>query len=381
MNRITGNNRTTLWVVAAVLMGLAWIGGAVALEREAGSLALVNLAAVVAGVGASTQVARRWMAHRSAASLQHRRLLLVGAGSLAQHLARQAEHEGYEVLGFIEDPDVTSRLQWPRGVLGPRASLPHLARDLRATQIIVADSPAKGWTLLEQIEKDEVPAQVFVVPEAHELALCRPTPVCLGDIPLIRLPKAEISGAYRIAKRVLDVTASVVILVLSAPLMLLAMLAIRITSPGPSLFWQERVGKNGRTFKIIKLRTMVADAEKDGPQFWAGKHDPRQTRIGALLRKIHLDEVPQLWNVLRGEMSLVGPRPERPCFVEQFEQELPRYADRHRVLPGITGLAQVNGFYHSSPREKLRFDLMYLYHCSLWLDISIIVRTALGVFR
>jgi lipopolysaccharide/colanic/teichoic acid biosynthesis glycosyltransferase len=124
---------------------------------------------------------------------------------------------------------------------------------------------------------------------------------------------------------------------------------------------------------------MVPDAEKDGPRLCSGKSDPRLTPVGRFLRRTHLDEVPQLWNVLRGEMSLVGPRPERPCFVEQFEEELPEYGERHRILPGITGLAQVCGDYHSSPREKLRFDLMYLYHQSLWLDLRIIVRTALSL--
>jgi lipopolysaccharide/colanic/teichoic acid biosynthesis glycosyltransferase len=126
---------------------------------------------------------------------------------------------------------------------------------------------------------------------------------------------------------------------------------------------------------------MVLEAEQDGPQLCAGKDDPRLTSVGKFLRKTHLDELPQVINVLRGEMSLVGPRPERPCFVEEFERELPSYADRHRILPGITGLAQVNGYYHSTAREKLRYDLMYLYHRSLWMDICILVRTALSVLK
>ena len=118
----------------------------------------------------------------------------------------------------------------------------------------------------------------------------------------------------------------------------------------------------------------------NGDLMCAGRRDPRLTSVGRFLRRTHLDELPQLWNVLRGEMSLVGPRPERPEFVERFERELPDYSERHRIVPGITGLAQINGHYHSTPREKLRYDLMYLYHPSLGRDLSILARTALGVF-
>ncbi len=276
---------------------------------------------------------------------------------------------------------MAARLDWPQQVLAPRSALAELALYLRADQILVADSPSRAGELLEQVEREGVPAELFVVPEPYELTIGRPTSMRLGDVALYKLPSRQPKRSYLRMKRAVDVTASAVILTLFAPLLLLAMLLIRLSSPGPVLFRQVRVGKDGELFEILKLRTMVQDAEKDGPQLCAGKRDSRLTPVGRFLRATHLDELPQLWNVLRGEMSLVGPRPERPVFVEQFEKELPRYRDRHRIAPGITGMAQVYGYYHSTAREKLRFDLMYLYHANLWLDLCIIVRTALSVFH
>jgi exopolysaccharide biosynthesis polyprenyl glycosylphosphotransferase len=374
--------RASNWVLGALVVAALYIAITTLLEHRDGPFALMHVAAAMVGVGASTGKARKWAATRSSSRpARRRRVMMVGAGPVAEHLAREAEEKGYHVLGFVEDLDPEKRMEWPQHVLAPRAAVSELALYLRADEIIVVDSPARVELLLDQIERDGVPADVFIVPDTYELGLCPPTSCRLGDVPLYRLPRRESGWVSSHAKRATDVAISLLILALSSPFLLLAMLAIKLSSRGPALFRQVRVGRNGRHFEIVKLRTMVADAERDGPKFCAGKGDPRLTPVGRFLRLTHLDEVPQLWNVLRGEMSLVGPRPERPVFVEQFERELPRYADRHRILPGITGLAQINGYYHSTAREKLRFDLMYLYHGNFWLDISIIVRTALGVFH
>jgi exopolysaccharide biosynthesis polyprenyl glycosylphosphotransferase len=351
------------------------------MERAFGSLALANLGALV-GASASIPVARWWITSRTATrSRTRRRVLIVGCGPVARHAALQAEDAGYEVLGFVDDPAPDPQGERPAGMIGHCVDLPDLARNLGAHWIVVAESPARHWGAIERLEREDVPAEVLIVPDAYELALCAPGSLRLGDLALIRLPRRQVQGGYYTAKRVMDLGLSLAALVLLGPLLLLAMLAVRLTSTGPALFRQERTGKHGKPFDIVKLRTMYIDAEKNGPEFWKGDNDPRQTPVGRFLRRTHLDEVPQLWNVLRGEMSLVGPRPERPVFVEEFERELPRYAERHRILPGITGLAQVNGSYHSTAREKLRYDLMYVYHPSLWLDLSILVRTALSVFH
>src|SRR5690606_10331165 len=149
---------------------------------------------------------------------------------------------------------------------------------------------------------------------------------------------------------------------------------IKIESPGPAFFLQERVGLNGRNFLMIKLRSMRIDAEKNGAQ-WAAKNDPRVTKVGAFIRKTRIDELPQLFNVLKGDMSLIGPRPERPIFMEQFNKEIPGFVDRLKVRPGITGWAQVNGGYDITPKEKLELDRYYINNISFWLDLKIILKT------
>lgn len=185
------------------------------------------------------------------------------------------------------------------------------------------------------------------------------------------------SATFRVVRRVLSVVIALVGLVLSLPLLPLIMLIIRLDSPGPILYRQRRVGKGGRTFDVIKFRTMRQDAEKSGPQ-WAGANDPRVTRIGRFLRSSRLDEIPQLWCVLKGDMAFVGPRPERPEFVEWLSREIPYYGVRHMVRPGLTGWAQVKYKYGSTvedAREKLQYDLFYIKNASIGLDLLIMFQT------
>ena len=181
-----------------------------------------------------------------------------------------------------------------------------------------------------------------------------------------------------VVKRLFDLSVSLVLLLLTLPAMLVAMLAIALESRGPVLYRQERVGEGGRTFRIVKLRTMRIDAEADGTPRWAGVNDARITRVGSFLRKTRIDELPQLWNVLAGEMSFVGPRPERPFFVEQLTERIPFYQVRHSVKPGITGWSQVRYPYGASLEdglEKLQYDLYYVKNHSLFLDLLILVET------
>jgi lipopolysaccharide/colanic/teichoic acid biosynthesis glycosyltransferase len=178
------------------------------------------------------------------------------------------------------------------------------------------------------------------------------------------------------AIRCLDLALAATLMIMLALPMLALGLLIRLTSPGPVLYFQERVGRGGRRFTLIKFRTMRLDAEADTGPVWASPGDSRCTRLGAGLRRLSLDELPQMFNVLRGEMSLVGPRPERPCFVKEFVQELPGYMDRHRVLPGITGWAQINGWRgNTSIAKRLEHDLYYVKHRSLRLNLWILLMT------
>ncbi|EEK47820.1 sugar transferase [Bacillus cereus ATCC 10876] len=182
------------------------------------------------------------------------------------------------------------------------------------------------------------------------------------------------SKLYLGSKYILDVIFALLGLIILAPVILIFSLLIILESPGSPFYLQERLGINGRKFNVIKLRSMRNDAEKNGAK-WAEKNDPRITKIGLFIRKTRIDELPQLFNILKGEMSLVGPRPERPMFTEKFEREIPGFKKRLEVKPGLTGWAQVNGGYEITPREKLRLDIYYINNSSLLLDFKIILKT------
>lgn len=185
---------------------------------------------------------------------------------------------------------------------------------------------------------------------------------------------------YQAVKRLFDVVVSALALLILGIPMLLLMPVIRADSPGPAIFRQERLGKDGKPFVIYKYRIMQMDAERDGPQ-WARAHDVRCTKLGRLLRRGHIDELPQLVNVLRGEMSLVGPRPERACFYQEFERYIRGFSQRLQVTPGITGWAQINGGYELLPEEKILFDMEYIRHRSVMFDIRCLLGTVRVVFR
>jgi sugar transferase (PEP-CTERM system associated) len=179
-------------------------------------------------------------------------------------------------------------------------------------------------------------------------------------------------------KRVFDIVCASLLFILAIPVMLITAVLIKLESPGPVLYLQERVGQNGKTFKVCKFRSMRTDAEKDGRPIWAAANDSRVTRVGAVIRKLRIDELPQLFNVLKGDMSLVGPRPERPFFVEQLTTQIPYFAARHSVKPGVTGWAQVRYQYGSTvedSQEKLQYDLYYVKNHSLFLDILVLLET------
>ena len=185
---------------------------------------------------------------------------------------------------------------------------------------------------------------------------------------------------YQAVKRLFDVVVSALALLILGIPMLLLMPVIRADSPGPAIFRQERLGKGGKPFVIYKYRTMQMDAERDGPQ-WARAHDVRCTKLGRLLRRGHIDELPQLVNVLRGEMSLVGPRPERACFYQEVERYIRGFSQRGQVTPGNTGWAQINGGYELLPEEKILFDMEYIRHRSVMFDIRCLLGTVRVVFR
>jgi putative colanic acid biosynthesis UDP-glucose lipid carrier transferase len=204
----------------------------------------------------------------------------------------------------------------------------------------------------------------------------------IAGIPFISVREEALSGVDRLVKRSFDLAASGLGLLLLSPLLALLALLVRVSSPGPVFYRQDRVGRDGHEFAMVKFRTMRSDAEAATGPVWTTEHDPRVTGIGRFLRRTSLDELPQLWNVFKGDMSLVGPRPERRVFVEQFVQEMPRYFERHRVQSGLTGWAQVHGLRgNTSIAERTLYDLHYVENWSLLLDIKILLMTVHHVLR
>jgi len=217
--------------------------------------------------------------------------------------------------------------------------------------------------------------QPYIVPTSYEIFCNGAVLQKIDDIPVFRPKSLRLSLEQRVLKRTVDIMLSGIAFILALPVMALVALAVKLEDGGPALYSQVRVGRFGRNYKVYKFRSMRVDAEKySGPQL-ATDHDPRITKVGGFIRATRLDELPQIWNVLVGDMSLVGPRPERPYFVDQFRQVNPEYAYRHNVKPGITGLAQVFAKYNTTPYDKLVYDLMYIENYSLIEDFVIMIQT------
>lgn len=223
--------------------------------------------------------------------------------------------------------------------------------------------------------------EVYLVPDLYEIILTRATRTQVHDIPMIECHDIKLTFTQVFIKRILDLCFAIVLLVLTLPVILLAALLVKLTSTGPVIYAQERVGFRGQGFVLYKLRTMIVDAEDSSGPVLSTEEDDRVTPVGRYLRASRIDELPQLYNVLRGDLSMVGPRPERPYFVEQFQQELEEYTLRHQVKPGITGLAQVNGFYSTNTSDKLRYDLYYIFDYSLLNDFKILLMTVPTIFN
>jgi len=315
------------------------------------------------------------------------RVLILGTDLQAVTIAREIMRrrgQGYEVIGFVghDLALVGQSLINPR-VIGVMGDLEELVRRRRPDRIVVALSDLRDKApfdlLLRLKARDEI--RVEEASRFFERLTGKISTEHLQPWQLWRLVFAETgrwTGLYRRLRRVFDVVSSLFGIALSFPIMLLTAVAIWIESPGPVVYTQERVGLHGRKFRIFKLRSMQSNAEANGP-VWACENDPRVTRVGRVIRRFHIDEIPQFFNILRGEMSLIGPRPERPEFVERFEELIPYYSERHLLKPGLTGWAQVSYSYGASfedAREKLQYDLYYIKNRTPLLDAIILLETA-----
>lgn len=307
-------------------------------------------------------------------------LLLVGTGKIAREIAKKitaAPNLGYNIVGVVVSGKTKTRgnvLGFP--ILGTYEDLPSLIDTHNVEQIIIALPDAQRAELVELItlcQRGRVDIKIY--PDMFAYMAGDLNVDDLGGTPLITVRDIALRGWRLSLKRGLDMVGSFFGLIFLSPFMLLTAVLVRLESPGPVFYTQERMGLDGRPFHMIKFRTMRQDAEANGPG-WTVKDDPRVTRLGRWMRKTNWDEIPQLINVAMGEMSLVGPRPERPVYVLEFRDQIPRYMERHREKAGMTGWAQVNGLRgDTSISERTQYDLWYVENWSLWLDIVIIIRT------
>ena len=313
------------------------------------------------------------------------RVLIVGTGEVGQMILQKIQWNpwlGYKVMGMIEANGDANERAFSVPVVGGPERLADLIKEYEADEVIIALPEASHQEILmliSQCERGSVSIKVF--PDVFQIMASEISIGDLGGLPLLSVRDVALRGWRRTVKRAIDIAGSGLGLVFLSPFLIFLAFLIKRDSPGPAFYAQERMGLDARPFWCLKFRSMRPDAEKDGPG-WTTKDDPRRTRMGEFLRRVSLDELPQLINVLLGQMSLVGPRPERPVYVEQFRRSIPRYMDRHLEKAGLTGWAQVNGLRgDTSIIERTKYDLWYNENWSLRLDFKILIRTVSSMLR
>ncbi len=326
---------------------------------------------------------RVWLRYLRRRGFNQRRAAIVGTGRVAQrllHALRRNPWTGLEVAYFVDDGDQGRSV---RGVpvRGPLSELSTIVEHDPVDSVFIALASERAGRVDEVIASlGTSMADVRLVPDLNPAYAMRPNVSELDDVPILGLRQSPLYGWNALLKRVFDLVVGAICLLIAAPGMAIIALLIKLGSPGPILYRQRRMGLDGQEFVMIKFRTMRQDAEADGP-VWSQTVDARRTRIGEFLRRMSLDELPNLFNVLAGNMSLVGPRPERPEFIAEFKHDIPNYMLRHKMKAGMTGHAQVNGWRgETSLRKRIQHDVYYIRHWSLGLDLRIMARTIWSVW-
>ncbi len=324
-----------------------------------------------------------WLARSSLRDRIVQRVIIVGWSPDADqlvHAVNSDSHHPYEVLGYVETRDPVEDVRHPCPRLGTLDELETILRSQMIDIAIVADLELSQEQLSHCISLCErLYVQFKMVPSFFRIFVSSLHLQTISGVPVLGIEQLRMTTLFNaVLKRTVDIVGGLVGLTLSAPIMIALAIIIKRESPGPIIYRQVRTGRHGRPFTILKLRSMRLDAEKGGAQ-WAVEGDPRRLKVGAFMREWNLDEVPQFWNVLVGDMSLVGPRPERPELIEKFEHEIPHYNPRHVIRPGLTGWAQVNGLRgNTSLVERINYDLYYIENWSFWFDFQIMIRTFIG---
>jgi exopolysaccharide biosynthesis polyprenyl glycosylphosphotransferase len=312
------------------------------------------------------------------------RILIVGSGPPAHVVLdkiRRSPELGYTVIGFLDENGhrgVSSDMP----ILGGLADVASVVRSNGVDEVIVALSGTNSEAILDLMDLlDGIEVKVRVLPDVVQMITQDAGIDDLNGLPLVAIRQSRLRGKNVVIKRAMDVVVSLLVLIFLSPILALIAFLVKVESPGPVFYIQERVGKDGKVFPCIKFRSMVDDAEVETGPVWAHRHDKRKTRVGSRLRKWSFDEFPQFVNVLLGHMSIVGPRPERPVFVQEFSTRIPRYMERHVEKSGITGWAQVNGLRgNTSIEERTKYDLWYVENWSPVLDLKIMLKTVAVLF-
>jgi exopolysaccharide biosynthesis polyprenyl glycosylphosphotransferase len=309
------------------------------------------------------------------------RILVLGAGALGKEVTKKLlDHRemGLQVVGFLDDdPGKTGGEFYGVPVLGPLNRVEDLIAEEKIDQVYIAlplEAHKKMLRILQSVGRECV--EIRLVPDVLQYATLKASLQDLDGTPVINLSQVPLQGWSSLGKRVMDIAVSSTAMLVLLPAFPIVALALWMEDHGPLFYRQERMGLDGRPFMMIKFRSMRVNAEASTGPVWAIKDDPRRTNVGTFLRHWSLDELPQLWNVLRGDMSIIGPRPERPAFVREFKHKIPQYMLRHRVKSGITGWAQVHGWRgNTSIRKRIQYDLYYIENWSLKLDLKILWMT------
>jgi Undecaprenyl-phosphate glucose phosphotransferase len=314
-------------------------------------------------------------------------MLIIGAGKLGQQFLNNMERHrefGYVVKGFLDDDaaKLDKRFKNVR-VIGNLDILEEYLQSTHIDEVIVA-LPLRAYQKLEEIITvcEKYGIRTLIIPDYYKYIPAKPKVLEFVGMPLIHTRDIPLDiFINRLSKRCFDIIGSFILLILFFPVMFVVAIMVKLSSPGPLLFKQLRVGLNRKSFEMYKFRSMKVASSEVACTTWTTQNDPRRTRIGEFIRSTSLDELPQFFNVLRGDMSLIGPRPERPHFVEKFKEEVPSYMVKHQVKPGITGWAQVNGWRgDTSIEERIKCDIYYIEHWSFWFDIKILFLTVFKGF-
>jgi len=385
---ITLNAGITILLVQAVLNYLyAYSTGSSPLFRISFKLShgflAVYFAAVILLISFLRNQIYYLLKRRYARGLNLQNVIIIGAGEMGRTVAQkivQYKDLGYVLKGFLDNgvpAGETVDIDGGVEVLGPLESLPAILESGDIHEVYVALDLGNYSQILETLKVvHKYAVRVRLIPDLFQLLTLKSNIQDLDGIPVISIDEVSLRGGKLAVKRAIDLVASAVLLIILSPLFLVVSLIVKLTSRGPVFYKQERVGLDGKAFKLIKFRTMVSDAEKDSGPVMCQPGDTRMTRVGRILRKYSIDEFPQLVNVLRGQMSLIGPRPERPYFVRNFREKIPKYMLRHKVKSGITGWAQVHGLRQDTSIEKrLEYDFYYMQNWSLALDLKIVWMT------